>query len=44
MAIATSDNPAYRRRRRTNAIMMTVSTVALLFGLFWLAWIVRHCL
>jgi phosphate transport system permease protein len=39
MAIATSDNPAYRRRRRTNAIMMTVSTIALIFGLFWLTWI-----
>jgi phosphate transport system permease protein len=39
MAIATSDNPAYRRRRRTNAIMMVVSTAALAFGLFWLAWI-----
>jgi phosphate transport system permease protein len=39
MAIATSDNPAYRRRRRTNAVMMAVSTVALVFGLFWLAWI-----
>ncbi len=40
MAIATPDNPAYRRRRRTNAVMMTVSTVALVFGLFWLTWIV----
>jgi len=40
MAIATPDNPAYRRRRRTNAIMMTVSTLALAFGLFWLAWII----
>jgi phosphate transport system permease protein len=40
MAIANPDNPAYRRRRRTNAVMMTVSTVALVFGLFWLTWIV----
>ena len=39
MAIATSDNSAYRRRRRTNAVMMSVSTLALLFGLFWLLWI-----
>jgi phosphate transport system permease protein len=40
MAIAAPDNPAYRRRRRTNAIMMAVSTVALVFGLFWLTWII----
>jgi len=39
MAIATSDNSAYRRRRRTNAVMMSVSTLALLFGRFWLLWI-----
>ena len=32
-------NPVYLRRRRTNAIMMTLSTLALAFGLFWLAWI-----
>ena len=40
MAIASADNPAYRRRRRTNAVMMVVSTLALVFGLFWLAWII----
>ena len=34
------ENPIYRRRRRTNALMMAVSTLALAFGLFWLAWIV----
>lgn len=39
MAIATSDNPTYRRRRRTNAAMMALSGVALAFGLFWLVWI-----
>jgi len=32
-------NAIYRRRRRTNAVMMGVSTAALAFGLFWLAWI-----
>jgi len=32
-------NPLFRRRRRLNAVMMTVSTGALLFGLFWLLWI-----
>jgi phosphate transport system permease protein len=29
----------YVRRRRTNMIMLTLSTGALIFGLFWLAWI-----
>jgi len=37
--LASNANPVYRRRRRMNAIMMTVSTLALGFGLFWLAWI-----
>jgi phosphate transport system permease protein len=39
MAIATADNPTYRRRRRMNAVMMALSGVALAFGLFWLVWI-----
>jgi len=34
-----NSNAIYRRRRRTNAVMMGVSTAALAFGLFWLAWI-----
>ena len=34
------ENPIYRRRRRRNAMMMAVSTVALAFGLFWLVWII----
>lgn len=34
------DNPTYRRRRRMNTLMMTVSTIALGFGLFWLLWII----
>jgi len=37
---ATADNPVYLRRRRMNAVMMTVSTVAVAFGLFWLLWII----
>ena len=37
---ASALNPIYRRRRRMNRVMMTVSTFALAFGLFWLAWIV----
>ena len=39
MAIASTSNPVYRRRRRTNAAMMALSALALAFGLFWLAWI-----
>jgi len=35
----SESNPFFRRRRRMNAVMMTVSTGALLFGLFWLLWI-----
>jgi phosphate transport system permease protein len=35
-----SSNPIYRRRKRMNAVMMAVSTLALAFGLFWLLWIV----
>jgi phosphate transport system permease protein len=36
----TTGNPIYRRRRRMNSLMMGVSTVALVFGLFWLTWII----
>jgi phosphate transport system permease protein len=39
-SFASPDNPVYRRRRRMNAVMMTVSTVAVAFGLFWLLWII----
>ena len=39
-SLARADNPTYRRRRRMNKVMMTVSTLALAFGLFWLAWII----
>jgi phosphate transport system permease protein len=37
---ASAANPAYRRRRRMNALMMAASTAALAFGLFWLLWII----
>src|SRR5476649_359895 len=36
----SSTNPLYRRRKRVNTLMMSVSTAALAFGLFWLIWIV----
>ena len=33
-------NSVYRRRRRTNTLMMGLSGAALAFGLFWLTWII----
>jgi phosphate transport system permease protein len=32
-------NPIYLRRRRVNALMLAISGLTILFGLFWLAWI-----
>jgi len=32
-------NAIYRARKRTNLILLTISGLAVLFGLFWLAWI-----
>ncbi|HUQ24656.1 MAG TPA: phosphate ABC transporter permease PstA [Burkholderiales bacterium] len=32
-------NAIYRGRKRTNLILLTISGLAVLFGLFWLAWI-----
>ena len=32
-------NPLYRSRRRLNFFLLAVSSLALAFGLFWLAWI-----
>ena len=36
----SSLNPAYRRRKRINTVMMSMSTAALCFGLLWLVWII----
>ena len=33
-------NKIYRRRRVVNAVMLFISGLTLLFGLFWLAWII----
>lgn len=33
-------NPRYRSRAAVNRLMMLLSTVALVFGLFWLVWII----
>jgi phosphate transport system permease protein len=37
-------NPVYRARRRTNFVLLAVSSLALAFGLFWLAWILATLL
>jgi phosphate transport system permease protein len=37
--IANESNPTYRRRRRTNTVMIALATAAVAFGLFWLLWI-----
>lgn len=34
-----ASNPVYRRRKLVNLVMLSVSAVALFFGLIWLAWI-----
>ena len=39
MSVITQDNPLYRARRRTNFILLFVSGLAIVFGLFWLVWI-----
>lgn len=35
----SSDNPIYRRRRVVNAVLLVISALTLVFGLFWLIWI-----
>lgn len=40
----SASNPIYRWRKRKNRIMLSVSAVALAFGLFWLAWILATLL
>ncbi len=39
-SIVNLGNPVYRRRILLNRIMLTLSMAALLFGLFWLFWII----
>ena len=39
-----SANPVYARRRRLNAAMMGLASLALAFGLFWLVWIIATLL
>ncbi|WP_233146182.1 phosphate ABC transporter permease PstA [Pigmentiphaga sp. NML080357] len=40
MSVITMQNTVYRRRRLTNKVMLTLSAIALVFGLFWLFWII----
>jgi len=40
MSIINMQNPVYRGRARTNKVLLTLSAIALAFGLFWLAWII----
>jgi phosphate transport system permease protein len=40
MSAINPANPVYRARQRKNVVMLTVSALALAFGLFWLVWIV----
>lgn len=38
--VISADNAVYRRRRRFNRVMLTLSGAAVIFGLFWLCWII----
>lgn len=40
ISVISPANSVYRARKRANAVMLTVSSLALAFGLFWLLWIV----
>jgi phosphate transport system permease protein len=44
MSLASAANPTYRARKRTNVLMLTVSALAIAFGLFWLVWILATLL
>src|SRR5690554_2412594 len=38
--VISAGNPVYRRRRRFNRVMLTLSGAAVISGLFWLFWII----
>ncbi len=44
MARISGANPRYRARKRGNVIMLSISALALAFGLFWLVWILATLL
>lgn len=39
-SIVSLDNKVYKKRQRVNRLMLGLSSAALLFGLFWLFWII----
>ena len=39
MSVITPQNRLFVARKRTNRIMLSISSLALLFGIFWLVWI-----
>lgn len=39
-SVVSVENVVYRRRRRFNRVMLTLSSAAVVFGLFWLCWII----
>jgi len=44
MSVLSMKNPIYRRRHFVNKVMLALSFAALLFGLFWLFWIIATLL
>ena len=40
VSVLNMQNGVYRRRRVVNRIMLTISLGTLVFGLFWLFWII----
>jgi phosphate transport system permease protein len=40
VSVINASNRVYRARKRANVVMLTVSSAALAFGLFWLVWII----
>jgi phosphate transport system permease protein len=40
MSVISPTNRVYLTRKRGNAVMLTISSLALAFGLFWLVWII----
>ena len=44
MSAISPDNSVYIARKRRNVVMLTVSSLAIAFGLFWLVWILSTLL
>ena len=39
-SIVNASNPVYRRRQRRNRLLLGLSGATVVFGLFWLVWII----